>query len=93
VTVSLLGLPLDANSSHLFGAAQAPQTIRTMLHSGSGNHVTERGLDAVGALDDLGDLDLENIAGSQADADMITTKIEQLVRAGQQVEIVGQMIT
>ena len=56
MTIALLGIPLDANSSHMFGPAKAPAAIRAVLHSGSGNHVTENGIDAVSQLEDLGDL-------------------------------------
>jgi len=78
-SVALVGIPLDANSSHLLGTALGPAAIRQALHCGSGNHITEHGLDGVGTLDDLGDLTLVNSAGSQADADLITKAISDLV--------------
>lgn len=87
--IALLGLPLDANSSHLFGAAKGPAAIRQVLHSGSGNHVTEHGADALGALDDLGDVALDNAAGSMADADAITTRVDQLASSGQNFICLG----
>jgi agmatinase len=65
--VAILGIPLDDNSSHLRGAAQAPTRIREVLHDGASNLVTEAGLDlsAVAARwEDYGDLAL----GTGADA-------------------------
>jgi arginase len=44
-TISLLGIPFDANSSYLRGPAQAPQAIREELYSGSSNMWTEDGID------------------------------------------------
>jgi len=61
-TVSLLGIPFDANSSFLRGPARAPQLIREALYSDSSNLWTEDGfgfdLGRTGALHDAGDLDL-----------------------------------
>jgi arginase len=44
-TISLLGIPFDANSSYLRGPAQAPKAIREELYSGSSNLWTEDGVD------------------------------------------------
>ena len=80
--ISLLGVPLDANSSHLFGAALGPSAVRTALHSGSGNHSTESSVEVVQFLDDLGDVTITNTRGSTADADAITkTVATELARA------------
>ena len=59
-TVSLLGIPFDANSSYLRGPAQAPQAIRDELHSGSSNLWTEDGIDLgrTGSFHDAGDVAL-----------------------------------
>ena len=59
-TVSLLGIPFDANSSYLRGPAQAPQAIRDELHSGSSNLWTEDGIDLgrPGSFHDTGDVAL-----------------------------------
>ncbi len=56
----LLGLPYDASSSFLRGAAEAPRLIREALHSPSGNDWTEemRNLADAGGFRDLGDLEL-----------------------------------
>lgn len=59
-TISLLGIPFDANSSFLRGPAKAPQAIREALHSGSSNIWTEDGVDLgrPGSFHDAGDLTL-----------------------------------
>jgi len=59
-TISLLGIPFDANSSFLRGPAHAPQLIRQALYSDSSNLWTEDGIDLgrIGAIHDAGDLDL-----------------------------------
>jgi arginase len=44
-TISLLGIPFDANSSYLRGPAQAPKAIREALYSDSSNLWTEDGID------------------------------------------------
>lgn len=89
MTIALLGIPLDANSSHMFGTAKAPDVIRTVLHSGSGNHATEHGVEVVPMLQDLGNLVIENTAGSQADADAITDRVAAIVASGQQLICLG----
>ncbi len=57
-TPIVLGVPFDANSSWLRGAAGAPPIIRVALHSISSNLWTETGVDlgAEGAYCDAGDL-------------------------------------
>jgi agmatinase len=55
----LIGLPYDASSSYLRGAAEAPPRIREALRSPSWNSWCEQGRDVLGAgLTDAGDLDL-----------------------------------
>ncbi len=56
----LIGLPYDASSSFLRGAALAPPLIRDALHSTAGNSWTEALVDlrAPNGLTDAGDLDL-----------------------------------
>jgi len=58
--VSVLGIPLDSNSSFLAGAALAPQKIRDAYHSTSANYCAENGIDLHKntAWHDLGDLQL-----------------------------------
>jgi arginase len=57
-TISLLGIPFDANSSYLRGPAQAPRAIRQELYSDSSNLWTEDGIDLGGqnAFHDAGDV-------------------------------------
>lgn len=57
-TPVILGIPFDANSSWLRGAAGAPPIIRVAFRSDSSNSWTETGLDldAEGAYSDAGDL-------------------------------------
>jgi arginase len=56
---TLLGIPFDANSSYLRGAAEAPPLIREAFHCDSSNSSTESGieLDSESVLD-AGDLEL-----------------------------------
>lgn len=56
--VSVLSIPLDFNSSHLPGTAEAPPVIQRVLHNGSANLSSENGTD-IGKdnrLQDLGSL-------------------------------------
>ena len=57
---TLLGVPVDENSSFKRGAAAAPPLIRDALRSDSSNMWTELGVDvgAVGAYEDAGELKL-----------------------------------
>ena len=75
-TPTLIGLPYDASSSFLRGAAAAPPVIRQALHSPAGNPWTETGVD-IGcdrALADMGDVPL---GGSSAE---VRRKIEEALR-------------
>jgi agmatinase len=55
----LLGIPFDANSSHLRGAADAPPLIREAFHCDSSNSSTENGIELSPELVlDAGDLQL-----------------------------------
>ena len=77
----LIGLPYDASSSFLRGAAEAPAPIRVALHSPAGNTWTELGVDlsAPGALGDAGDV---AIATGQEGRAQIETAIAQLLDRG-----------
>lgn len=59
-TPTLLGIPLDENSSYLRGPAKAPPLIREALRCDAGNMFSEMGVDlgASGAFADAGDLKL-----------------------------------
>lgn len=58
--VTVVGVPLDENSSFLRGPALAPARIRTVLHAGAMNLTTEDGVDLGARTDwhDIGDLTL-----------------------------------
>jgi len=64
----LIGLPYDASSSYLRGAAEAPPLIRAALASPAGNHWTEdlHDLAAPGGLSDAGDLPLPPTAEARS---------------------------
>jgi agmatinase len=64
----LIGLPYDASSSFLRGAAEAPGPIREALWSPQGNPWTEMGEDisAPDGLSDHGDLELADVVSARA---------------------------
>jgi len=66
---TLLGIPLDVNSSYLRGAAGAPAKIREALRCDASNKWTELGVDlgAAGAFADAGDLGLKDSRESVAE--------------------------
>lgn len=76
-TPVLLGIPFDAHSSFLRGAAAAPAAIRSAFHSTSSNYWSELGVDlgTGGIFEDAGDLDfrgdpfacIENAVGDLLD--------------------------
>lgn len=68
MTIRLLGLPQDNNSSFLEGPAVAPVAIRRALVSDSANSFNELGLDVSNpaVLQDVGDVDLVGKAGQDA---------------------------
>lgn len=84
----LIGLPYDASSSFLRGAAEAPAPIRTAFHSPAGNSWAELGVDlsAPGALDDAGDV---AIGPGQEARGQIETAIAQLLEQGQRPIALG----
>jgi arginase len=75
---TLLGIPLDVNSSYLRGAARAPAKIREALRSDASNNWTELGIDlgAAGAFSDAGDLQLSD-SPEKVDEDFV--EIERAV--------------
>lgn len=56
---TILGIPFDAQSSYMRGAAEAPAKIREALACDASNHWTETGVDlgAAGGYEDSGDLE------------------------------------
>ena len=86
--VTVVGVPLDENSSFLRGPALAPVRIRTMLHAGSMNLTTEDGVD-LGARDDWHDGgNLEIGTGEAAFAD-IERQVAALLTTGTRVLALG----
>lgn len=77
----LIGLPYDASSSYLRGAADAPPLIRAALASPAGNSWTEtlHDLAAPGALSDAGELELPPSAEARA---LIEAGISDLLVGG-----------
>lgn len=88
MTVALLGLPTDRNSSYLRGPAKAPAAIRRELFSESGNTYTETGVNLRGAdvLEDVGDAPLREDDG---DVDRITEAVAAQLRDGRRVVSLG----
>ena len=74
----LIGLPYDASSSFLRGAAAAPPLIRAALYSPAGNAFAED-LQEVGVLPDAGDLPLPADAGAR---DLIEAGIARVLESG-----------
>jgi agmatinase len=87
--ISLIGVALDANSSHLFGAARGPEAIRTALHSGSHNSSSEASIEVIAHLDDIGNVSIANESGSDEDARLITEAIADQLAAGRQTITLG----
>jgi agmatinase len=87
--ISLIGIPLDANSSHRLGCAAGPAAIRRALHSGSHNSYSESAVEVVDRLDDIGDVGVSNQPASTADADMITAAIDGQLVGGRRTIAMG----
>ncbi|MBW2486905.1 MAG: agmatinase [Deltaproteobacteria bacterium] len=60
-TVAVVGIPFDAFSSFLQGAAKAPAQIRRVMHAGACNLCSESGIDLADRPEfiDLGDMDID----------------------------------
>jgi arginase len=80
-TISLLGIPFDANSSYLRGPAQAPKAIREELYSGSSNLWTEDGIDLgrKNSFHDAGDVAIPEDGDAFA---AIESAVGQILRLG-----------
>ncbi|HEX2250594.1 MAG TPA: agmatinase [Gemmatimonadales bacterium] len=81
----LIGLPYDASSSHLQGAAEAPRLIRAALASSHWNTWSEQGIDIAG-LSDAGDLALSH--GDEA-RDQTERGIQHLLATARPIAIGG----
>ncbi len=81
MTPTLIGVPFDAASSFLPGAAAAPALVREELASDAGNGVSESLIDlrVPGALADAGDVDF---SGNGDAADRITDAVAAVIAGG-----------
>lgn len=78
MSVALIGLPTDSNSSFARGPAKAPQAIRREMWSEQGNTYSESGVNLAspGILIDSGDVDLREDEG---DVERIELAIENMI--------------
>ena len=90
MTVTLLGLPQDNNSSFLTGPALAPDRIREALRSDSANMFTETGHDLgdVANLVDAGDAPCAGLSGKAA-FDAIFNAVNGQLDAGENIVSLG----
>ena len=72
--ISLIGVPLDHNSSYMRGPAKGPHALVEALHCDSANLWTETGHDLSGAIDHRGVIEL-------GDAEAAFDRIENAARA------------
>jgi agmatinase len=89
---TLLGIPLDVNSSYLRGPAGAPAKIREALRSDASNHWTELGVDlaGAGAFADAGDLRLyDSLAKGAEDFAEIERAVGGLLEKGEHPASLG----
>jgi agmatinase len=84
----LIGLPYDASSSFLRGAADAPRQIREALRTTAGNPWSERIVESVTAsvLEDVGDLDVPATGDARR---VIEDAIRDLVAQGRRFIALG----
>ena len=82
----LIGIPYDASSSFLRGAAAAPPLIRSAMHSPAGNNYTENGAD-LSQLSDAGDLSLSDDPASARSA--IEAGIARVIEDGFRPIVLG----
>ena len=84
---TLLGIPFDAQSSYMRGAAEAPSKIREALACDASNHWTETGVDlgAAGVYEDRGDLTF-----SEEDAFAVIERgVDEIIRQGRRPVCLG----
>jgi agmatinase len=86
---TLVGLPYDASSSFLRGAAAAPPLIRAALTSPATNAWSEAGLEILAGRDyaDAGDVDLSDVATSRATIERAITGV--IARGGRPLSLGG----
>ncbi len=83
MTLKIIGLPQDNNSSFMMGPALGPDKIKEALICGSSNMFSENGLDlgSEGIWEDAGNLNLKNLKG-QAAFSKIRSAILDLLQNG-----------
>lgn len=89
---TLMGIPLDLNSSYLRGAAMAPVKIREAFACNASNRWSELGVDlgAPNAFADAGDLQLSNShEKSEEDFAEIQGAVSELLENGEQPVLLG----
>ncbi len=86
--ISILGIPYDANSSFLRGAAAAPDAIRQALHSPSTNMMTENLIDLTDhpRLRNRGNVQFQN---SRPWLTSITQSVADLLEGGSRIVSLG----
>ncbi len=88
--IAMLGVPYDASSSFLRGAAGAPKAIREALWSEAGNSWTENGIDLQKApLDDEGDLSFTDGEPNERARERIETAVERIAGSGRRPLVFG----
>lgn len=87
-SICILGIPLDFNSSFLFGPSEAPDLIREGYFSDSSNLWTEDGVDLAN-LDNLFDFGNLEIKNSETDFEGITRAVEFHLQAGHRLICLG----
>ena len=88
--VALLGVPYDAASSFLRGAAAAPPLIRQALWSEAGNAWTEAGLDLRAApIEDAGDLAFPEGEAGEAARARIAAAVDEIAGTGRRPLVLG----
>lgn len=88
VRVSLLGVPHDANSSFMQGAAEGPPLIRRELQSDAQSSWSETGIDfgAPGRLRDHGDIEFDAASDPW---DLIELNVERALESGEPLICLG----
>ncbi len=86
MTITLLGIPYDASSSFMHGAAGGPAALRAALRSDSSNGWNEDEQDVLPLLEDAGDLALEGVADPRP---LIEARVDALMRDGGMPLLIG----
>ena len=87
-SVSIIGMPFDAYSSFLRGAAEAPPVIREMISCESSNPSTELGVDLS---DNAGIVDLGDLSWQEDEQafDLLENQVDQVLTEGRKPFTLG----